>query len=631
MTDINEIFEQGGLLQQKLEGYESRPQQTRMARVVNTTIRDKKIAIIEAPTGVGKGFAYLVPVILQGKKAVVSTSNKNLQDQLNSKDLPTLKKILGIDFTWAVLKGKSNYFCYEQFSINQKELKELLSTREIKAIKHWADSDETGDLDYFPGQLTPQVRELIAHDPENKHERGSNFADLCFASRARIRARESQIILVNHTLLTLDIATKIQTEGKRGLLPKVNVIIVDEAHALEKYASMAFSEEITKWSLKHFLDWTMVKNSITYKAKNKLMDDFESALQKYLPDKPDGYYYKPKRVNQFEGFDLVIAQIEKVIEKVEGNSRIGKDEASNVKRQKIIKEGENLIGKIQSFTKEDENYVFWTEAYDGRRGVTIKMMSAPISVGGLLGAYFNKRCAVFTSATLSANGSFEFFKDQIGLTGKPFELIEQSPFDFENNSMAYIADGQQDKIKEVEELLKCSKGRAFVLFTSYRDMFIFYENVDVPYKKLVQAKGISKHQLLTEFKESENAVLFATRSFWEGVDIRGEKLSMVIIHKIPFANPSDLIYQSKQEQIDKKYNQKGASWIRYTIPDAVLALKQGFGRLIRSTTDKGLYVLLDERITYANYGKAILTAFPLATPRTQKLERVKAFFDRIAH
>lgn len=619
----NEIFNKGGLLEKKLEGFESRPQQARMAMLVETAIEKKKTAVVEGSTGVGKGFAYLIPIILAGKKAIVSTSNKNLQDQLNNKDLPTLKKVLKkVDFNWTVLKGKSNYFCHQNFMAHYPELERSLDTHDLNAVKKWASETKDGDLDTCPIYIPPHLKSYVGHDPDVRHGEDDSADSICFASLAKEKAKEAQIILINHSLLTLNIAMK------RPFLPKVDVIVVDEAHSLERCASTAFSEELTFWSLKHFLDSNFVKKSITAKARDEMNETFRIALEKYLPTK-DGYYYKPMRVKKFEGFEKVISALEMAISKVSANSKFGNDEMAVVRKKSIINEGNNLVEKLSQFSKEDENFVMWTEAYDGKRGTTIKMMLAPISVAKLLGTYFQKRTCVFTSATLSTNGNFDFFKEQIGLDQKEcLELIEQSPFDFENNSMAYITTGQTDKIKEVEQLLKYSKGRAFVLFTSYREMFTYYENVDIPYKKLVQAQGVSKSQLLKDFRESENAVLFATRSFWEGVDVKGEKLSMVIIHKIPFANPSDLIYQSKTEQIEKKYG-KGAYWPKYTIPDACLALKQGFGRLIRSKTDRGVYVLMDERVITKSYRNPILRTLPPATPRTQKLERIKAFFDKI--
>lgn len=624
---FEDIFNQGGILQTKLDGYEPRPQQLRVARLIADGINSKKSVVVEAPTGVGKGFAYLIPIIQAGKRALISTSNKNLQDQLNDKDLPTLKKVLKIDFNWTVLKGKSNYFCQEQFTVNYENLERVLSARDIKAIARWAKKTKTGDLDTCPIELTPSIRSLIGHDPEVSHGKDGSTVELCFASLAKERVKESQIILINHTLLTLDIAMRKQTKPKsRGFLPKVDVIVVDEAHALEKCASMAFSEELSYWSLKHFFDSSIVKLSTTKKNARDLLEKFSIAITKYLPTKPDGYYYKPMKVKNFEGFEEVMAGIDSIVEKIKSNSKIPNDELNTIRKNSIIKEGENLTKRLMHFASGNEEYLFWSEAYDGKRGTTIKLLSAPITVAKLLGDYFNKRVVVFTSATLSTNGNFDYFKEQIGLLKDTLELVEQSPFDFTRNSLAFITQGQGDKIKEVEQLLKYSKGRAFVLFTSFREMYAYYENINIPYKKLIQSQGISKSQLLKEFRETDNAVLFATKSFWEGVDVRGDKLSMVIIHKIPFANPSDLLYQSKIEQLEKKHG-KGAHWSKLTIPEACISLKQGFGRLIRSKTDSGVYVLMDERVITANYRNPVLRTLPADTPRTQKIEKVKEFFE----
>ena len=625
--EIKSIFTPKGLLDKHFESYEHRPQQTEMAELIVSAIKSNRSAVIEGATGSGKSFAYLVPLIASGKRAIISTSNKSLQDQLSKKDLPALKKVLSTEFNWTVLKGKNNYFCHEHFQMHKSELKKLLSRYELSAIAKWAEKTKDGDIEYYPTELPPRVKELITCDTETVHPKDSPFYELCFAVKARARALESQIVLINHTLLALDMALRIKTEGKVSFLPKAEVVIVDEAHTFERYATMAFSDAVNMYSLYHLTSQEIVRACVPRQKLRKLSEAFSTNLNRFLPEKGE-VYYQQKKVACFDGFKPIVEQIEEVLEMIGSSPKTQKDDVEQKKVKEILKEGRNLIERLEVLGNKDDDMLRWSEARERPdKSVVITLKSVPLTISNILeNALFGDKVVVCTSATLAVDKSFDFFRHQLGVPENAFEMIVDSPFDYKKNALIYISSGEQEKYWEVEQLIKSSKGNAFVLFTSYRDMHETYQAVDIDYPKLVQREGISRAHLLEEFKETPNAVLFATRSFWEGIDIQGDGLRLVIIHKIPFENPRDLLYSSKTKRIDEELG-KGKHWMTYTIPDACLKLKQGVGRLIRSKTDFGVIALLDARVNFRSYGKTVMNTLPPAY-KTQKLENVKDFYSK---
>lgn len=636
---LNDVFKADGLLRQKFPQYKIREGQVKMATLVQQAIQSKSCAVVEGATGVGKGFAYLIPLIISGQPGIVSTSNKNLQDQLDKQDLPTLQEVFGRKISWTVLKGKNNYFCTEHFETNRDEIRnELLRNKEldfseteliIQDIAKWAGKETIGDLEYCPIDLSAKIREMISCDNSTIHEKDSDGAKFCFARQARTRAQSSQIVLVNHTLLAIDIALRKESEGHAGILPKTQIVIMDEAHKFKDAAMLAFSDEITINSLYHLLNWTIVKKSYKPANAKALLNTLRSVLERYLPEKGIKYYQQLK-VPKFEGLEPVVAGIEGIIS-VLNNVGQKSDEKGQTKIKEIIKEAEHLQERLSAMGIEDENMLRWSEAFDNQRGEPIvKLKSTPLDISDLLKfGLFENKTVICTSATLSNWGKFDFFKEQVGMSNDALELVVPSPFNYKEQALVYISDGSQDKAYEIDKLLEFSKGRAFVLFTSYVDMNWAYGMTNTKYPKFKQGQeGLTRAQILEQFKATPNAVLFATASFWEGVDVQGEQLSLVIIYKIPFANPRDLIFSSICEAIDKKAGRKGISFIKYAIPDACLKLKQGAGRLIRSTTDTGVIALLDARVNHARYKDMVIESLPPGY-RTQQLNKVESFYAKI--
>lgn len=637
--DVNSVFSRDGLLSKKTESFDYRPQQLQLAQLIERGLKEGKNVIAEGATGVGKSFAYLVPIILEGQKVIVSTSNKSLQDQLAQKDLPFLKEVLAPHLTWVALKGKSNYFCRKNYKNNYNDVEKLLDLEQLEQLKKWIEETEDGDLEFYPYELPYRVKEMICCNENTKHDRKKNdfYTQNCFAIKARDRAKDANIVLVNHTLLGIDIYLKLLQEKEQGgILPNTSWVVIDEAHKFEDMASRAFTDKINIFSVNQILSRYLVQNSVNSTLIENILKNFKKAIKKYQPAK-NGYYYEQKVFETLEGFDLVQQGLSQVADELSTSKEYkeGSEEYRDTIQQHI-QEINNLKSRLKMLEEEDENSLRWVDAYETKMNspkfgkVITSLNTAPITVAPMMkSGLIDKKNIIAVSATLATNGSFDYFRTQLPIEKEnSLEMILGSPFNFRENTILYISDGSLDVEHEMKELLLASKGRAFVLFTSYKDMNHYYKYLEIPYKKLIQDKNISRSQLIEEFKETPNAVLFATKSFWEGVDIKGTELSMVIIHKIPFGNPADLMYKTKTKMYEQTYG-RGAGWTMYGIPDACLQLKQGAGRLIRSKTDKGAVALLDSRVGVKPYGKQVIASFPPEMPRTQQLDKIRNFFIRI--
>lgn len=628
---FDDIFKQGGVLSKHHDNYESRPSQLGMANLVAEAIQEKKNAIIEGETGVGKSMAYLVPSIYSGEKIVVSTSNKNLQDQLYKKDLPFLQKALDKDFSFTVLKGRSNYFSFMMFETNQEILQKKLSNKQIHIIREWAkeelEDDGTGEINNTPIELPQDVKRLIVGSTEVKPETGSSYADMDFGNRARIKAKESQVLLVNHTLLALNASIILKSDNKANIFPLPKILIIDEAHAFEHYAQLAFKDRINQYSMRHFLGNSLVRNICGNKKTADLEADFLKKLHlNYKPPKVNNYYQDtPYKIFKFGGF----------VDKLRGcvneltSAKAKADEKGEVRISSLIAEGKHLIQRLRHLSQENKAEVRWAEATEYRKNVTVSICSAPLDISNLMeGAIFDRvKTSIVTSATLAVNGKLDYVKTSLGLKEDVLEMLAKSPFDFKKNTLLFIPKEFTNEFDTAKELVEASGGGVLFLFTSYRALNEHYRAMDVKYPKFKQEYGVSRNKLLNDFKKSGNGVLFATKSFWEGVDIQGESLKMVLIHKLPFPNPSDLLYKTRIQRIDEIHGRKGSHWMSFTLPKMCIDLKQGVGRLIRSKTDYGVIAILDTRLNTARYQKQVLNSLP-ETYTTQKTEKVKDFFQK---
>ncbi len=666
---VDEVLRPGGLLSAELSTYESRPEQLAMARRVARALSDDERLLVEAGTGTGKTLAYLVPAILSGRKVVVATGTKTLQDQIARVDLPRLRAVLPEPFQFSVMKGLGNYVCLRRFHeySRQQHLGISPAGEELARIAAFINESRTGDraeLTAVPEEA-PVWKEITAA-PELRLGKRCEHYERCFITRMRADAASAQVILTNHHLFFADLALK-QHWPDAQVLPPHEIVIFDEAHQIEEVATEFFGVQVSSQRL-YALARDVGKTSTAQAAVARvtslhrrllgMTDAFADALRDRLPA-PKG------------GLDEV---------RVEMPADLfgeGLGEASPLARyhalDTVLDETENFFGRIASSDKGGEAVGLpslpdpsATEAaisnglarraaalradlerlVDGRRRDHVRwvvasprsfaLRASPIHVAGLLGQAFDAHGGpiVFTSATLTTTGSnFAFYRKRLGLGDAAAEAVFASPFRYESQALLYLAPDLPDPTDEgfaaaaatrLLELCEASGGRALLLFTSFRNLRIaeavFRRHCRFPL--LVQGER-PRHALLADLRRNVGSVLLATQSFWEGVDVPGEAVSLVAMDKLPFAVPDDPLTAARLQHIRE---QGGDPFAAYQLPGAALALKQGFGRLIRTRRDRGVVAILDGRIARRNYGQTLLGALPRTCPRTELLEDVATFF-----
>jgi len=626
------------LLSEWHPNYEFRDGQLRMAEQVAAALSEKKHLIVEAGTGTGKTLAYLVPAILSGKRVVISTGTKNLQEQLFFKDIPFLEQHLG-PLRACYMKGRANYACRQKIYDAEKEpvLDGLQEVADFRIIREWEKETETGDraeVRTLPESSTAWTKvdargELCTGQKCPQFER-------CFITRMHQKAQESDIIIVNHHLFFADLAVKGGAQGPAGgIIPDYGAVIFDEAHEIEDVAGQYFGvnvssyqfEEITRdvAALAHRKQFGSQELDRTLMALNERAAQF-FALFGATEGRAGFRSQEAFLMKNEEVYKDVLAALEIASLQLE-LLRAAPEEAIP-----LISRARELGRRVQFWMESsDRAYVYWIE----RRGRGTFLQATPIDVSQLLDQklFDTIDASVLTSATLAVSGGFEFTKQRLGLRSAR-TLVVPSHFEYSTQALFYVPQDLPDPrnqaftsaaAREIIELLLLSRGRAFVLFTSYQQMRLIYDRVslEVPYQTLLQGTG-PRSALLDEFRSTPNAVLFATSSFWQGVDVPGDQLSCVIIDKLPFAVPSDPVVEARIAAIR---NDGGEPFSEYQVPQAAIALKQGFGRLIRSRTDRGVLALLDNRITKTRYGQIFFDSLP-DYAFTTKREDVEKFFRR---
>ena len=629
-TKIEQILSPGGAIAANHPLYEHRPGQIRMAQAVVDAIENGRHLCVEAGTGTGKTLAYLLPVIFSNKRVVISTATKNLQEQLFSKDIPFLEKALGRKFSVCYMKGRSNYLCWNKLEQIEGEAY-LFSPHDpeyLRMIKKWVQRTSTGDRAEL-AELPEDIQlwhHLDARRETCTGQKCRNF-DACFVTRVRQQALQSDIIIVNHHLFFADLALR---QGDFGsVLPDYSVLVFDEAHELEDVATQYFGAMISNYRIEELardteraLAETGTSSSFLAGQIQKLVersknffDAFQGREGRYVLQ-PLGSGSAVRR--GVRGMDT-ISDTYRALRAQLGVIRTGleslpvqSDSIEALARRSAELEGD-LAVILESDSKE---HVFWCEI----RGRGIFLWASPINVSAIMRERLFSRVdtAILTSATLSTGGNFLFAKSRLGLE-QTDELIVPSHFDFARQSILYVPRNipepreegwVRQACKELETILEASKGRAFVLFTSYSQMEQVYDSLEsrLRFPMLIQGEK-SKSALLEDFRNTPNAVLFATSSFWQGVDVQGEQLSCVVIDKLPFSVPSDPVVAARIAQIN---DTGGNAFYDYQIPTATILLKQGMGRLIRSKTDRGILALLDKRILTKSYGRMFLRSLPPA-------------------
>ena len=654
---VEEFFRPGGLLSERMPVWEDRPGQSDMAGGVAAAIEERRHLVVEAGTGTGKTLAYLVPLILAGKRAVVSTGTKNLQDQLIRKDVPFLESVLGGRLRVAVMKGRANFLCIQKLEDKEAKpgLEGLDALTDFALIREWAKETETGDR----AELTDlPSNSKLWHDLDARREactgrKCEKFGE-CFVTRMHQRAAEADLIVANHHLFFADLSLRRDDFG--SILPSYQAVVFDEAHEIEGVVGQFFGAHLSNFQCSELVRDTKAasrKEGFGSRELDRRLKALSSASREFFSlfeDQPsratfeERTEFRKRNAKQygallaaFNGLGATLGLLRKSTEATDPLRNRARTLLLTLRV--LLNDIEpDLAGEVHehpvlSLLIEDMygNFVYWLE----KRGKGVFLQATPIDVSPILddALFRDGATAILTSATLAVNGGFEYIRGRLGLHASS-ELTIPGHFDYRRQALLYIPEDMPDPnseefrhraTSEILELLELSRGRAFVLFTSHQQMRRIHKEVSIAlsFPSLIQGQG-SNASVLEKFRKTKNCVLFATASFWQGVDVPGEQLSCVIIDKLPFAVPSDPIVKARIDQIRRA---GGNPFREYQIPAAVLSLKQGFGRLIRSATDRGVLALLDNRIAKKAYGKIFLDSLP-DYARTNRLQDVADFFRR---
>ena len=678
MSTVEKDFGEGGTLAQKLPNFEPRAQQLEMAEAVAHALDNGEHLFVEAGTGTGKTLAYLLPALRSRRRVIVSTATKTLQHQLMDKDIPLLRQLAG-NVDAVLLKGRQNYLCpaaFERFRA-QPSFRTLEEERHWQQIEAWAQQTETGDrgeLDRLPEDASIWPR-LTATADQCAGKDCAHY-DRCFLVQQRERANEADIIVVNHHLFFADCAVRERMDMR--LLPEAEALVFDEGHHLEETAAAFFTIHVSNRSLESItsdIDEQLIgtaQTTLDVASQRGSTHALESALSFVQTSSDD--FWERVRLSLDQANDPAVtgraARAPLLDSASDGETRATLQDVLRVESEKIfelqrilqdsltalqnaIKEGgfgeagtrlkdrvqtysNDLMSVLRARESDDEKKADFIYLAIARRGL-VAIEAVPLDVRPIFWRHvFGRRGAtIVTSATLATDGNFRFLRARVGAPEDAVELSLPSPFDYLRQSVLYVPptlpepnapDFVERIAPEIEALVNITKGRAFVLFTSYRNMRQAHALLSRRwrYKTFIQGE-MSKGRLLEEFRKHKNSVLFATASFWEGVDVPGDALSLVIIDKLPFANPSDPLTSARSRHVEQH---GGNSFRDYSVPQAIIQLKQGFGRLIRTRDDLGIVAILDHRLLNKPYGRRFVESLPRAR-RTQDIDLVKRWWAHV--
>lgn len=631
---VAEVLGNNGLISQVIDGFTPRAGQQQLAEAILDTIQNEGRLIAEAGTGIGKTFAYLVPLIMSGVKALVSTGTRHLQDQLYFKDLPVVVKALDVSINLALLKGRANYLCVHR--LNNAEHMEFMNkdTRmELFQVKEWARHTEAGDiaeLDSVPEDA--RVWSMVTSTTDNCLGSECPQYEECHVVKARRKAQQADIVVVNHHLLLSDMALK--EEGFGELLPEVEAFVIDEAHQLADVASNFFGQSVSSRQIMLLANDVIAEQM----ADAPDMADLRSLAQELIE--------AGKAMRLAFGVETSKDAWPKIMFKPSIKSALdallGKFEELNVQLELAADRGKGLencyqrslqiLARLTQFQQKREETIDWYETYTK----SFILHQTPLDLSERFQQQMQSYDAawIMTSATLQVGGAFEHFASRLGMEEYQ-QGIWQSPFDYQHRSLLYLPEDlpepsdaryTQQLMQKMLPVIAASEARTFLLFTSYRAMNEAFEFLRqrINYPIFVQGEK-PKHQLLSAFKEAGKAVLLGTSSFWEGVDVRGDALTCVMIDKLPFASPGDPVLQARMDLIRQN---GGNPFMDFQLPTAVISLKQGAGRLIRGQQDYGVLVIGDPRVMSKRYGKTFIKSLP-EMPVTQSLQAVEQFYQTI--
>jgi ATP-dependent DNA helicase DinG len=655
-----DLLAPGGGLERAIPHYEDRAEQRMMSAAVERALADERPLIVEAGTGTGKTLAYLIPALQSGKRVIVSTGTRALQDQIARHDVPLLRSIVTRPFAAVVLKGVSNYVCRRKLA----ELTSRKSDGTLSALVEWAEETTTGDraeLDWLPEDAP--VWSEVTTTPDARIGPRCPYFERCFVTQARRLAEQAQLILVNHHLYFADRVLRAAYPGAR-VLPDHDAVVFDEAHQLEDVATEHFGARVSTHALATLVRdahlamasmplWTGRASIDVLQAVErsgiKLFSLLRSALAAlYAPPTrsaqstlgetrvplPAGLFDHADRQTAWFELDNALESVARVAE-AEGEPSPDDDEEPTGARAAltgIARRARELRDALATIAEQrQKSHVYWGEV----RATGTVLTASPIDVADLVRRHIvsSGPTPIFTSATLTAAGDFAYTRTRLGLLHDAVdELQVSSPFDYERQAMLYVPrdlppvnDGFSDEAAQrVRELLAITSGRAFLLFTSYRALQEAAQRLaTLPYIRMVQGDA-PRATLIDRFRATPNAVLFGTSSFWEGVDVPGDALSLVVIDKLPFSPHTDPLIAARMQQVAEA---GGDPFTTIQLPAAAIALKQGFGRLIRRRDDRGIVAILDGRIVTRTYGKVFVETLPTGLPRTSALEQVRRWWN----
>ncbi len=632
----------GGVLSRSLPGYEERPAQVAMARMVADALTTGEHALIEAGTGTGKGLAYLLPIIRSGKVALLSTANKALQEQLFYKDIPFVQRHVR-PFKAALVKGMGNYLCLDRLP-EEVSFQNIVKHPAFAKMQARLDPDEDdwdGDFDLLTDSLPADVRGRLAADSDQCAWRSCNYFAECYVRKMRERSRDAQVIVVNHTLLLLDAAMG------GFLLPERDVIVIDEAHHLEEEATRAFTVSVTPGRVASLMAQRRLRDHASQAAQMDAQAANErlwSALQRVT--RPDARGRQVLAQPLEEGLRLASA-VDALAQSLQANRPANQDDKEEQLYERLTKRTRSLATDLRVVfgMKSPEERVYYVEQIggQGRRAPQASVSASPLHVHELLREQlFDKIPTIATSATLAIGGDFRFYRSRVGLDAAKEAVLPLS-FDYREHALLYVPRMQREPAfgvasgpyldelaQQMRDLVEASEGRAFLLFSSQNALRGVHDRLkDVletrDFSLTVQGRDIGRLEMLRQFRESPRSVLFGLKSFWEGVDVAGDALSLVAIDKLPFDPPDDPVQEARVARM----KENGENWFGdYVLPQAILRLKQGIGRLLRTSEDRGVMAILDTRLHTKGYGRQVIAALPPAR-RTMRIEDVQRFFESV--
>ena len=638
LDSAKEILGEHGPFAKNLDNFTVRSAQIEMSSEIEDTIANSKTLLAESGTGTGKTFAYLVPALISGKKTLISTGTKHLQEQLFHRDIPMVVKNLGISAKISLLKGRSNYLCLHRLQLAKGSSRRMDKRQlsEIEAISSWLPSTESGDIaDQVEVSEDSRIWPQVTSSVDNCLGQACSYFEDCFVNKARKKALTSDVVVINHHLFFADKAIK--NDGFGALLPEADTVIFDEAHQIPDIASNFLGNSFSSWQVMELANDTRAAELRERSIVPNLVASADQ-LDKITADYRLSLGLSERRVSWYD----LCSDVPNLAKKMQALANKLTEFADLLEKASVAGEGltrchERAVDLSQECQRvaaeaDDEQVVRWVEV--AKR--TFRIHETPLNIGAELNSFFGNQdqARIFTSATLSIDGDFKHFRQLIGLPDDTPVATWDSPFDYYNQAVLYVPEGLPEPRDEgfskaffdvVLPVLEASNGRSFVLFTSFKIMQQFEQLLSECDFHVLMQGDTNKRELLKTFVEKPRSVLLGTMSFWEGVDVPGNSLSCVIIDKLPFESPFEPVLKARLNSMQEAGENP---FMSYQVPRAVITLRQGAGRLIRSSQDKGVLMIGDSRLRGTHYGKIFLNSLP-PMRRTSDGEKVVGFLKRI--